>query len=85
MRIMLALALLLSPAAALAQGEMPAGPIPVHKCVQTSEGTRCSPVQDGTGFAAADGYTRVYHWNDMTTSQQAMGVQQGPEGPTMER
>jgi hypothetical protein len=85
MRITLALALLLLPGAAFAQGEMPAGPIPVHKCVQTSEGTRCSPVQDGAGFAAADGYTRIYNWNGTTTSQQAMSVQQGPEGPTMER
>ena len=84
MRVTLALALLLLPAAALAHNEMPAGPIPVHKCVQTSEGTRCSPVQDGSGFAAANGYTRIYHWND-PTSQQAMSVRRRAEGPSMER
>jgi len=46
---------------------------------------RCSPFQDGTGFATTDGYTRIHQWNGMTTSQQAMSVKLGPEDPTMER
>lgn len=77
MRFTLALAVWLLPAAALAQGEMPVGPIPVHKCVPTAEGVQCSPAQDGAGFSAANGYTRAYQWNDATPSQQAMIDQQG--------
>lgn len=85
MRVTLALLLLLLPAAAMARGEMPAGPIPVHQCVQTSEGMQCSPVQDGAGFAAAVGYTSAYNRHDTTTSQQATSTRQGPEGPAMAR
>jgi hypothetical protein len=77
-------AALLLPAAAYAQQEMPVGPIAVHKCVQTSEGVRCSRVQDGAGCSAANGYTRARQGND-TTWQQALTVQQGSEGPFKER
>ena len=85
MRFILALAVLLSPTAALAQNEMLVGPIPVHKYVQTRDGTRCSPVQDGAGFSAADGYTRNCHWNDVTTQQQAMAAPQAISGPNIGR
>ncbi len=72
MRFTLALALLALPATAFAQSLEPIGPIPVHKCVQTREAVQCSPVQDGTGFAAADGYTRARQWDYAAPSQQAM-------------
>jgi hypothetical protein len=80
MRIALALAVLLLPAAAFARNEMPAGPIPVHKCVQSTEDVRCGPVRDGAGLAASVGYTRAYQWNDTTLSQQAMSAQRGNAG-----
>jgi hypothetical protein len=84
MRLTLALAALLLPATAFAQQEMPAGSIPVHKCVQTTEGVQCSPVHEGAGFSAANGYTRARQGDD-TSWQQAMTVQQGPEGPFKQR
>lgn len=82
MRFTLALALLVLPVTAFAQSLEPADPIPVHRCVQTREGVQCSPAQDGTGFAAADGYTRADHW-DVAPSQQAMRA--GHDGPYLTR
>jgi hypothetical protein len=80
MRLGLVLAVLLLPATAFAQMfEGPNGPIPVHKCVQTTAGAQCSPVRDGANFTASNGYTRVYWWGEMVSPQQAMVALRGPE------
>lgn len=72
MRFIFALALLLSPVMALAQtAEGPDVPIPVQKCVRTTSGVTCTPVQDGAGFAAADGYHRVRQPDALMPSRQA--------------
>jgi hypothetical protein len=64
---------------------MPAGPIPVQKCAQTTEDARCGPVRDGAGLAVPVGYTRTYQGNDTTLAQQAMSAQRGNAGPYITR
>jgi hypothetical protein len=60
MRPTLALALLLLPATAFAQTAVgPTTPLPVQKCMSTSTGFACTPVEDGAGFVASDGFHRV--------------------------
>ena len=60
MRIILGLVIALLPITAFAQSaEGPNTPIPVQKCVQATTGRSCTPVRDGAGFGAADGYHRV--------------------------
>ena len=59
MRPTLALALLL-PATAFAQTAVgPTTPIPVQKCMRTETGFARTPIEDGAGFAASDGFHRV--------------------------
>lgn len=60
MRITMALALLLLPATAFAQvAPGPTTPIPVQKCARAATGFSCTPIEDGAGFAASDGFHRV--------------------------
>ena len=72
MRFVLAVAVLLSPATVYAQAEGPTVPIPVHRCVQRAAGVTCSPVRDGDGLAAADGYRRAHMSEYSTPSRTAM-------------
>jgi len=79
MRFTRALAVAVAAGNGLAQVfEGPNGPIPVQKCMRTSAGQSCAPVQGGASFTAANGYNRVNQWSDVAPAQQAMA---GPQGP----
>jgi hypothetical protein len=86
MRLAFALALLLLPATAFAQGGPtgPTAPIPVHKCVQTTSGDACGPVRNGDKLSAADGYTRADRPSAADRSQ-AMAAQPQPAEPNVSR
>ena len=80
MRLIIGFTALLLPActltlAAFAQSAMgPTVPIPVHRCVREATTVTCGPVQDGAGFAAADGYTRAW-WSNAAVAQRATASQ----------
>ncbi len=80
MRYALALGLLLLPATAFAQQfEAPNAVIPVQKCVPSGAGQVCSPVVDGAGLTAGQGWARVAPPFSQGNSRQAnAAVRQEP-------
>jgi hypothetical protein len=76
MRLTIALGLLLLPAAAFAQvAPGPRTPIPVQKCERIATGFTCSPIEDGTGFAASNGFHRVAPPGAAVIGRQARATQ----------